>query len=76
LEEATDNEGPFYQPEDRVRYPHAPGSLRSAYPAMVIVEDRAVVAYDYMLVDPQGDKLAHTVKVKVLPLSWIEQARP
>jgi len=60
------HEQPYHQPTDLAKYPHAPGVLRCAYPSVVFVGDRAVIAYDY----GAGLLTSHYTKIRSLPIKW------
>ena len=62
------HEEPYKQPTDKAKYPHAPGPLRCAYPAVAFTKSRAVIAYDYG--SAEGLFPGHFLKVVSLPYSW------
>lgn len=63
-----DHELAYVQPTDATKYPHAPGPLRCAYPAIAFTEDRAVIVYDYG--SAKGIFDGHFLKVRSLPYEW------
>jgi len=63
-----DHELPYAQPTDTTKYPHAPGPLRCAYPAIAFASERAVIVYDYG--SAKGIFGGHFLKVRSLPYEW------
>ncbi|MFH0965902.1 MAG: sialidase family protein [Planctomycetota bacterium] len=62
------HEAPYRQPEDRALYPHVPGPLRCAYPAVAFAGKTAVIAYDYGAAVGVFDQAY--VRTRSLPLEW------
>jgi len=62
------HEGPYAQPTDARKYPHAPGPLRCAYPAIAFTKSRVVIAYDYGAAN--GVFPGQFIKVVSLPYTW------
>ena len=60
----------FQAPEDKKRYPHAPGPLRICYPDVAFLGDDVLVAYDYS----DNEAKRFSTKLRVLPLDWFYQS--
>lgn len=66
-----EHEAAYKQPTDKAKYPHAPGPLRCAYPAVAYSADRVIVSYDY---GAAVDVFPHAyVKVRSLPYKWFSE---
>lgn len=63
----------YNQPEDRVRYHRAPGSVRSCYPACRVLEDTVIIQYNYGGSNPEDPNQPLGNKQRVLPISWFTE---
>jgi len=63
----------YNQPEDRVRYHRAPGSVRTCYPQCRVLKDTVIIQYNYGGSNPE-DPQQHVInKRRVLPISWFTE---
>ena len=67
IEQWEDN-GLYFQPSNKERYPRAPGVLRICYPDVLFVGEEAIVVYDYGY-GTLGNNTSST-KLRIIPVEW------